>query len=921
MTVHQVRKTSKVKYDNPDRKFFQKKFKKQFFIVTNDQILMFGENETLQSISSSYSLNNKKSKHIKPEFIIPLNKFSSVVDEATHDKRENTFAIKLYVRRKAKKSAEPVLHWFAASSPQERLELMQHVNAVIDQKKQGQCVLHLPMLQLFQKALPVSSANSNTKDANEQTVAAILKHIYEGVYSKDASFVMSMDDIELQKLMGGVDAQNAQRQSPTSLMDCRLELGDDEDDDDDYEEDDEDDDDDGDDSDDNDGSGNSGVKLQFELKSFITEKERAQMSLLGYQIGDTLLHASVKSGLARVTKQLLERKCIVNVKNSIEETPLHMLFSDKNYPAEYPVDVFESVSAVVASPNSGSSLSVSSAPMEGNLTPRASPRTPRLKNGGKGDPFSGVNRYPREEIIDMLLQTGQIPIDAVNKDGNTALALACIRNDFVLAHRLLAKDASPDIFPAKQPSPLHYAVSHGNQPLVTDLLKRGAADPNVTDAEGYTPLDRAVQKFKDRGIVELISTIFMDSNPKVNVDHTDQELLKRYVYLFATNADIFGKKGLRLLQNILDSHPEYVLIGFKEDEKIEVPLIQAIKNKHLETAEIILKYSTSDVVCKPETRSDGFQYYPLHVAMMQRADSIVEFLLNNGANSIQKSGKEQALPMFHAAQFKMRDDLAELLVEKALSNLNEQEQAELLNNAAVQGQTILYFAVQHSGLRFVQKLIEKGANVSVTTEKGQNLLSSACLTGNIDVVKYLIEEKGFEAKGTGKEYYTDEGYPPLHSAAKGGHLAIVQYLIDEKGVDVDQHRHELHMRPIQLACLHGHLEVVKYMIDKGGDLNVKLKTRDDAGVTCLHLAAGYGFPKVVELLLANGMDITQRTETTNSSALDFALRRLQFSVVKVLCDHGSVSDSVTMQLAVQTGDENVLRWVEAIHKEQENKED
>ncbi len=519
----------------------------------------------------------------------------------------------------------------------------------------------------------------------------------------------------------------------------------------------------------------------------------------------------------------------------------------------------------------------------------------------------------------MLLAAGAIPIDAVNKDGWTALALACQRNDYVVACRLLAKDANPDLTPATKEklSPLHYAVSHTNQPLVSALLKRGAADPNVTDAEGYTPLDRAVQRFKERGIVELISTIFMDSNPKINVNHKDKELLKRYVYLFATNADIFGKKGLRLLETILETHPEYAVLEYSNSVEgvIEVPLLQAIKNKHFETAEIILKHSTGQVVNKPETREDGYQYYPLHVAMMQRADSVVEFLLNNGANCSQKSGREQALPMFHASQFKMKEELAELLVENALSNLSEQEQVEMLNNAPQQGHTILYFAVQSAGLRFVQKLIEKGADVSLLTEKGQNLLSTACMGGNLEVVKYLVEEKGFEAKGTGKEYYTDDGYPPLHSAAKCGHLSVVEYLVEQGGVDANLHRHELHMRPIQLACVNGHYDVVKYLITKGADINVKLKTRDDAGVTCLHLAAGYGFPNVVELLLSSGMDVLQRTEVTNSSAIDFALRRQQYSVVKVLCEHGAISDEVTLQLAVQTGDEEVLKWVESVQKD------
>jgi ankyrin repeat protein len=783
-----------IKYGPPDRKFFQSKRWRLYALVTPDGIVMFNDAEAV----------GKK----KPDNMIKLNKFSSIVDEENHEKKKHTFAVKVYPKnKKGERSSEPVIHWFFPDDATLRTMWMSAIQEAIAQKKEGQIILHVQMIKKIE--------DGDTNGA--------MKWLHDGIYSKNASIQFS----------------NMSDQGLSANLDDTDDIENDADD---------------------------------EPVSTISEKEKNQILDMGYVEGDTLLHIAAKNGNVKLVKSLLERKCDIFVRNSAGDTPLHLIFDKRNYMQN-----------------------------ETNNNAKLEESTSLQKNS-----------VPREEIAKLLLQTEQIPINTTNNEGYTPLALSCKNNDFVISSMFLNKDADPDICP-KGESPLHYAVSHRNQKLLEMLLKKGAADPNIVDSQGYTPLDRAVQRFKEQGIVELVSTIFSESNPKVNVNHSDHELLKRYVYLFATNAEIFGKKGVRLLDSILESHPGYVLLEYKDEGIVEVPLIQAIKNKHIEVAQVILKYRIEEVVNKAEIREDGHEYYPLHVSIMNSLDAITEILLKNGANCVQKSGKEQALPMLYAAMYMMRDDLAELLIEKSVAGLDQEQQSVILNSAAQTGQTILYFAVQHSSLNFVKKVIEMGANMNSMTEKGETVLCAACSVGNLEAVKYFVEEKGFDPKGTGREYYIDNGYPPLHSAVKNGHLHIVKYLIEEKGVDINLHKHELHMRPIQLACLNGHLDVVKYLVEKGCDLNAKIKTRDDAGISCLHLAAGYGFPDVVSFLLDQGMDVMERTEG-GASPLDFALRRHQLSVIKLLCDRGAVSDSVTLQLAVQTGSADVLSWVEAIQQ-------
>ncbi len=47
-------------------------------------------------------------------------------------------------------------------------------------------------------------------------------------------------------------------------------------------------------------------------------------------------------------------------------------------------------------------------------------------------------------------------------------------------------------------------------------------------------------------------------------------------------------------------------------------------------------------------------------------------------------------------------------------------------------------------------------------------------------MKYLVEDKGADAKAADKY-----GYTPLHWAAENGRLDVVKYLVEEKGADVE----------------------------------------------------------------------------------------------------------------------------------------
>jgi ankyrin repeat protein len=103
--------------------------------------------------------------------------------------------------------------------------------------------------------------------------------------------------------------------------------------------------------------------------------------------------------------------------------------------------------------------------------------------------------------------------------------------------------------------------------------------------------------------------------------------------------------------------------------------------------------------------------------------------------------------------------------------------------------------------------------------RGNTPLHTACVHGQLAVVKFLTCEIGCDPNDT-----NSEGLSCLHLAAQHGHLPLVQHLMEEVGSDAtleDEHGRS----PSYLAAGGGHLSVLKYMIEeRGADTNLELHT-------------------------------------------------------------------------------------------------
>jgi ankyrin repeat protein len=141
-------------------------------------------------------------------------------------------------------------------------------------------------------------------------------------------------------------------------------------------------------------------------------------------------------------------------------------------------------------------------------------------------------------------------------------------------------------------------------------------------------------------------------------------------------------------------------------------------------------------------------------------------------------------------------------------------------------------------------LLHNGADPDVRGESGRNPLHAAAHSGNVEVVRILIECHVPDINSR-----TEFGTTPLLMAVDGRNFkdGSVLRLLLEHGADVNVPNGS-GWTPLQRASYNGALEAVRLLLEHGADVEAK----DKDGRTALQKAAKIGHDKVVELLREHG---------------------------------------------------------------------
>jgi hypothetical protein len=155
----------------------------------------------------------------------------------------------------------------------------------------------------------------------------------------------------------------------------------------------------------------------------------------------------------------------------------------------------------------------------------------------------------------------------------------------------------------------------------------------------------------------------------------------------------------------------------------------------------------------------------------------------------------------------------------------------------------------------------------------------AALAGEHFQTAYLLRHKGADLDVRG-----NYGTNPLHGAAYSGNLEVVRILIECDPASINA-RDRTGWTPLSWAS-RGHNSndgsVLRLLLEHGADTNAQ----SQSGSTPLHVASSNGALGVVRLLLEHGADV-EATNKYGDTALEEAAEERHDEVVKLLREHGA----------------------------------
>lgn len=168
----------------------------------------------------------------------------------------------------------------------------------------------------------------------------------------------------------------------------------------------------------------------------------------------------------------------------------------------------------------------------------------------------------------------------------------------------------------------------------------------------------------------------------------------------------------------------------------------------------------------------------------------------------------------------------------------------------------LMLAVREPSLKVAQLLVSwPKVKTEVRNDKDESVLMLAALKGYLPLVKQLVDKDADVNK---------PGWTPLHYAASTGQVAVIEFLLENSAyIDAESPNGTT---PLMMAAMYGSPEAVKVLIQAGADLNIK----NQLGLSALDFAVRGNRQNAKELIETGLQRLAARS--TNSPASNAAVK-------------------------------------------------
>lgn len=438
--------------------------------------------------------------------------------------------------------------------------------------------------------------------------------------------------------------------------------------------------------------------------------------------------------------------------------------------------------------------------------------------------------------------------------------------------------------------PLHLAADNGHLDTLELLVESKICRVSISDHDGNTPLHHACA----HGHLPVITYLCDTAKHPLSVRN---------------------KKGETIL-HIAAKHCQFEVVKYLIDEKScdptskdgrvgSTPLHLAAKSGCLE----IVQYLANEKTCNIESKtyqnrkralSVSSGRTPLHYACFGGHVEVVSYLVKEQICN-PRSTDDDGLTPFHLACQEGHEDIVDFFVGLNMSELNDMKTED--------GRTPLHCAALSGNITIVKQLVNTAnCNVEAIDTQGRTAVHYAARNGCTNIVQMLVEEKKSNINATDQTGVTplhqaaqfghvdtvkcllgnplcnpscseENGYTPLHLAAYKGRLKVVQFMVNEKLINV-MCRDKSGRTPLHHAAQTGSLEMVK-LLASHPDCDPSCQ---DKGLkaTPLHLASGSGHMNIVQYLIEEKNSNPACTDKFNSTPMHRAAASGQLEIVKYL---------------------------------------
>ena len=595
-----------------------------------------------------------------------------------------------------------------------------------------------------------------------------------------------------------------------------------------------------------------------------------------------------------------------------------------------------------------------------------------LKTSDSNDPIVLVKQGELAELI-MQIDGMQLSLKFQDEKGFTLLHYAVEFNQIPIVQYLLNSEIDINQVDAEGNSPLHVAIKHSSMEAMKCLLQRKDIDTTILNNETESPFHTAVRYGSPelvraymncdtvdyfvkgrRGRIAFHLAAELDRHEIVEVilefaKRTECNCKQTGAFRLCAKDDdeltplhLAARCGSARCLDVMIAHAQTVgypvekVLSFLDDEN-STPLHSAVDAGYTEVVEVLMKYGASPIAMKEGQPS------PLHLAAFLGSISVLQALGKHCTLEHLDLANSDGRTPLHIAAFSSRNvECVQYFIDRGC-DLNHQD---IVNKG-----TPLLAAVSSGALASIKVLLKHGADPLLQLDDGCNALQLAIKKGRRSIITELLSHPSVSELVTA---CNNEGLNALHYAITNNLTDLAQDIVEKKQVccctKTKENNNILHLAaaggnprmmslflslpesfnlvnelnncggtPLHVAAGHGHLKCVELLLDKGAMIH-----RCHAGFSPFMFACAKGFSCVAKVLLEAHPFQLNWTNDDGNSALHVASKCGHPGVVRMLLDAGesiihNEDNESFLDIAIKNGSKEIAlvavqheRWEECL---------